>query len=167
MGYRDDDDDREKKSWREIDKMRDRSDHRRGDGGRPRDRQETFLCSDYRKQQYMKKAGKLFGGKKKSSAQDQAAGVVVDAAGTKGFVAKADAYLKKYGPPDDWQALLVLLDHPDPDALERCADHLADRYESRSPAEQKMAVSKLRILSMTSKDPDVIEIARETLAKVE
>jgi hypothetical protein len=158
-GYRDRDD---RPSWKEIDKQRDRSSHRK-ERADPADAAQKVLRSDYRKKQYMKEAGSIFG-KPASPAQDAAGRAVREAAGTPELPAAAKAYLDQFGVPDDWDTLVALLDLPDPDFLELTAARLAALFPARSPAEQRGLVSRLRVLAMSAKDPDLAEVAREALA---
>ena len=167
MGNRDDDD-REKRSWAEIDKMRDR-----GGSGRSRSRSEKndsasdFLHNESRKQQYLKQVEKSLFGKKGSPDDKQARKDLLDAAGKKSFTRKAKAFWDESEEIEDWEVLMAMLDVTDPDLMEAVADRVAALYPDRSPAEQKTAVSKLRIVKMAGKDPDLIEIAGECLAKID
>ena len=60
MGRRDDDEDREKLSWREIDQMRDRSRHVSRE---PKSYRERSLKSEWAKKQHLKEAEKYFLGR--------------------------------------------------------------------------------------------------------
>ena len=62
---RNDDDDREKLSWREIDRQRDRSRHYSSEG---RSFQERTLRSDWAKKQHLREAEKFFLGRKGTEA---------------------------------------------------------------------------------------------------
>ena len=167
MGYRDGtrDDGRERPSWSEIDKMRDRSSHRK-ERRDPRDATQTILQNDSRKKQYLREAGKVLGGKKVSPEQAAAARAVLEAAGTPDFPAAVQAYTAPYGIPDDWHVLVAFLDVTDPDLFEKAAVKLAELYPARSPAEQRVAVSRLRLVALAAKDADLIEIAKEALEKI-
>jgi hypothetical protein len=163
-----DDDEREKRSWNEIDKLRDR-----GGSGRPRSRSErddstsSFLKSESRKQQYLKQVDQGLFGKKSEPARDDAKKVLLGAIGKRTFTAKARAFWEEYTPIHDWEVILALLDVDSPDFLEEICQHLADLFSLRSPAEQKMAISKLRIVKMSAKDPDLSEVAGECLEAID
>ena len=81
MKHRDDEDEREKLSWREIDQMRDRSRHVSGGS---KSYQERTLRSDWAKKQHLKKAEKFFQGRK----------------GTDAYKAADAALHEKYGTPE-------------------------------------------------------------------
>ena len=167
MGYRDGtgDDGRERPSWREIDKARDRSSHRK-ERRDPRDAGGAVLRDDARKKQYLREAGRILGGKKASPEQQAAARAVLDSAGTPEFPAAVQAYVGPFGVPEDWDVLLAFLDVTDPDLFETATEKLAALFPARGPAEQRLALSKLRVVATAAKDADLVEIAREALEKI-
>lgn len=167
MPYRDDDDDREKPSWREIDKRREKSSHRASSKSDRQDNAGELLRSEFRKKQYMKQADKIFGGKKAQPELEKAKKDLLDSAGKRTFQAKAAAFFAEHQDTEDWEVILALLEVTDPDLLEKVADHLVELFPQKSPAEQKTAVSTLRILAMTAKDINLIEIAKETLNRLD
>ncbi len=119
------------------------------------------------KSMYLKEVERLFKGAKGDPAHDKDLQKLHDTFGTKQFKKQAKQYIKKYGLPDDWGALILLLD------LEGEAEIVIDVMEklvqiSRDlPAPKKKGLkSKLRTLSLTAKDAVVAEVAEEILEEI-
>jgi len=160
MGRRDDDDDREKLSWREIDKMRD---HSRHVSGEPKSFRERSLRSDWAKKQHLKEAEKFFLGKKGTDEYKKAYAAVHDKYGSPGFEEAAKKFIQEFGPPDDWGTLILILDAKDPAVARETLAPLKGLYEKRSPIEQKGLKGKLRILAITAKDKNLREEVEKML----
>ncbi|NDY42206.1 hypothetical protein G3N55_05015 [Dissulfurirhabdus thermomarina] len=152
-----------RKSWREIDKMRDRG----GGRGRRRDDRsalERALYDRKLRDQYLKEAERLFQGPKGRPEHGRDLQAVHEAYGTPKFQAAARHYLETYGLPDEWGTLLLFLD------LEGAADVVAQAIEAlcslapeKGPVERKGLEGKLRVLAMTSPEPEVQEAAEAAL----
>ena len=152
-----------KKSWREIDRMKDRSRHTRQDT-EPKSMLERALDDPRLKKLYLKEAEKLFQGPKGTPEHDRALKKLKKSYGKDSFEATARDYVSKYGLPDEWGVLILLLDlenSPDIvcDAMEKASKMVAEK----GPLERTGFLSKLKVLSMTSKDPDISEVAEEIL----
>ena len=160
MGRRDDDDDREKLSWREIDKMRD---HSRHVSGEPKSFRERSLRSDWAKKQHLKEAEKFFLGKKGTDEYKKAYAALHDKYGSPGFEEAAKKFIQEFGPPDDWGTLILILDAKDPTVAREALAPLKGLYEKRSPIEQKGLRGKLKILAMTARDKNLREEAEKML----
>ena len=148
---RQDDEDREKLSWREIDQMRDRSSHRSGG----KSYQERSLRSDWAKKQHLKQADKFFLGKKGTEAYKKAYAALHEKYGTPGFKEAAQKFIQEFGMPDDWGTLLLLMDTDEPAWVRDAIVSLKGMYEKRSPVEKKGFKGKLKILAMTTKDKNL------------
>jgi hypothetical protein len=149
MGRHDDDEDREKPSWREIDQRRDRSFH----VGERKSYQERTLRSDWAKKQHLREAEKFFQGKKGTEAYKKAHAALHDKYGTPQFPKVAQDFLQEFGLPDEWGTLLLLLDYPDPKWAGEALAALKAMYAKRSLIEQKGFKGKVKILGMTTRDP--------------
>lgn len=160
MGRRDDDDDREKLSWREIDKMRD---HSRHVSREPKSFRERSLRDERAKRQHLKEADKYFLGKKGTEEYRKAYAALHDRYGSPGFEEAGRKFIQEFGPPDDWSTLLLLLDAKDPALAKAALGPLKGLYEKRSPIEQKGLKGKLKILLMTAKEKDLREEAEGML----
>jgi hypothetical protein len=163
MGRRDEDDDREKLSWREVDKMRDHSRHVSGDR---KSYQERSLRSDWAKKQHLREAEKFFQGKKGSDSYKRAFTVMNEKYGTPGFKAAAQKFIQEFGMPDDWGTLLLLMDSDEPAWAREALAGLKGMYEKRSPIEQKGFKGKLKILALTARDQDLRKEAGKILEEL-
>ena len=156
-----------KKSWREIDKMRDKSRHTRR-STEPKSMLEKALDDPRLKKLYLKEAEKLFLGPKGTPEHDEALKKLKASYGKRTFEDVAREYVERFGLPDDWGDLILLLD------LEKSPDIVCDAMEkakamldSKGPIEKTGFISKLKVLSMTSKDPDIGEVAEEILESLD
>jgi len=152
MRSRDDDDEREKLSWREIDRMRDHSRH--VEGGR-KSYQERTLRSDWAKKQHLREAEKFFQGRKGTDAYKAADRALHEKYGTADFQEAAKNFLQQFGLPDEWGSLLLVLDFHDPKWVKEGLAALKGMYEKRSLLEQKGFKGKVKVLVMTTADKGV------------
>ncbi len=165
MPRRDDDGDKPRKTWREIDKGRDKSSHTRTSSDRDRERFEK--TSAYTR--YKANLEKVFSGgelsdamrdrldpKGEGKARDAALRKVREAETVAEFAAAVDAMLEKFPLPDDPYLLDRLLDHPKPGPVQLALDQLSQLFEAgklvKPPASLKQ---RLASLELTSDDPDV------------
>jgi hypothetical protein len=156
MGDYRDDDFREKPSWRDRDRKRDRSSHV-GQG-------DFTARSDWVRKEILKGAEKLFqgGGKKKvDPEQEKARNEIHKTVGSKKFEAAVKRFLKEYGVPDDWSTLLLLLDFRDPATVIASIEGLKTLYPKQGLEEQRGFRSKLNIISMTTKDEELRSCAEQ------
>lgn len=156
-----------KRSWREIDKMRDGSSHRPKGKKDERSRLERALENPRLKQLYLKEADRLFQGAKGKPGHSKDIMAIHDAYGTPRFDSVVEKYVEKYGLPDDWATLLLLLDlKKHPNIVCDAIDALCDLAEGKGTVERKGLKSKLRVMSLTARDPDVRETAEMRLAEL-
>jgi len=155
-----DGDEREKLSWREIDRRKDRS--RYAPKEEPKER-ERSPRSEWMKKQYRKEADKLFLGKKGTKKHQKAHADIDRYHGTDQFEAAVKTYLDQYGLPDDWSALSLLLDYPDPEKVKEALTAMRNLYETRTPMEKQGFKAKLDISVMTASDSDLRDFAEEML----
>ena len=156
-----DSDEREKPSWREIDRRRDRSRHvRREESGS----KEKSLRSAWAKERYLKEVDKLFQGEKGSKAHKAALNAIHRTYGTQKFSDSINKYLEKYGIPDDWSTLMLLLDCKEPGTVIQAIQELKTLYPQQGLEEQQGFRSKLNIISMTTKDDELRHCAEEAAA---
>jgi hypothetical protein len=155
-----DDDERERPSWREIDRMRDRSRHV-GRGERPS--KERSLRSTWAKEQYLKEAGKLFQGVKGSKEHKAAVEAIHRSYGTSKFTAAVKKYIQAYGVPTEWGTLLLLLDYKDEEVLAEVIVNLKKLASERTPAEKQGFKNKLEILTFTAQSSRITSLAEAAL----
>jgi len=155
-----DEDEREKLSWREIDKKKDRSPYAPKE--RPEDRPRSEK-SDWRMRQYRKQADKLFMGKKGTQKHQKAHSDIERYHGTDQFEDVARAYVEQYGLPEDWRTLSLLLDYSDPEIVSQVLGAMKNLYETRTSAERQGFKAKVDILAMTASNSDLRDSAEEIL----
>ncbi len=155
-----DEDEREKLSWREIDRRRDRS--RYAPKEEPKERAPSPRA-EWMKKQYRKEADKLFLGKKGTKKHQKAHGDIDRYHGTGQFEEIVKSYLDQYGLPDDWSTLSLLLDYSDPKTVQESLEAMRALYGSRPLMEKQGFKARLDILAMTASDSDLRDFAEEML----
>jgi hypothetical protein len=158
-----DSDEREKPSWREIDRKRDRSRHVSRD---EHSRGEKSLRSTWAKEQYLKEVDKLFQGEKGSKEHKAALNAIHNNYGTSKFAGAVKKYLKKYGIPDDWSTLMLLLDYKGDEVLVQVIEALKEIAPERSPVERQGFKDKLEILAITASSSTIISLAEKVSQKL-
>jgi len=153
-------DEREKPSWREIDRRRDRSRHVSRD---ERSRKEKSLRSTWAKEQYLKEVDKFFAGKKGGKEHKTALNAIHRAYGTSKFASSVKKYLQKYGIPDDWSTLMLLLDYKDDEVLQQVIEVMKVLAPERSAMERHGFKDKLEILSFTTSSSQILSLVESVL----
>jgi hypothetical protein len=157
--YRDEDE-RDKISWREIDRRKDRSPYAPKETPKERERSRR---SDWVIKKYRKEADRLFMGKKGTKKHQKARNDIDRYHGTDQFETAVKAYLDQYGLPDDWSTLSLMLDYSDAEKVLQALAAMKNLYESRSPMEKQGFKAKVDILAMTASDSDLRDFAEEML----
>ena len=155
--YRDDDF-REKASWRDRDRKRDRSRHVSQD-----DLGMGGSSPAWVRKEILKKAEKLFqgnAGKKADPEKEKASNDIHRFYGTDKFSPAVKKYLKQYGLPEDWSTLMLLLDYKDGTVMQEAFGMLQKLYEVQGLEERQGFRSKLNIIAMTPKD-DLVRVVVE------
>lgn len=164
----DDKPERQKRSWREIDKGRDRGGPRKSNDDRERDRFQR--STQYTK--YKQGLDRLFSGGEmpeelrgkldptgENKERDDALKKIRLAEDQKSFAAAVDELLAKYDFPPDAYLLDRALEHPRTEVVLRAMDHLEamiDAGEFKPPASLKL---RLQGLELSADDSDVQERA--------
>lgn len=159
----DDDYENEKPSWRDIDRMKDRSKHVSKDRTESRPKSPK---KEWAQKMYLKEIANLFKGKKASKEHAIALREIHERAGTKKFNTAVKNYLNEYGLPDDWSTLFLLLDYKDTDVVRQAALALKELSAEATLSLREGLKSKLNIIAMTTSDEDLREIAEEILAEL-
>jgi hypothetical protein len=155
-----DEDEREKISWREVDRRKDRSPYAPKEEPEPREKSRR---SEWAMKKYRKEADKLFMGKKGTKKHQKALGDIERYHGTDQFEAAVKAYLDQYGLPEDWSTLSLLLDYSNPEKALEALNAMKNLYESRTLMEKQGFKAKVDILAMTASDRDLRDFAEEML----
>jgi hypothetical protein len=148
-----DSDERDKPSWREIDRRRDRSRHA------SRDDRST-------KEKYLKEVDKFFTGKKGGKEHKTALDAIHRSYGTSKFASSVQKYLQKYGIPDDWSTLMLLLDYKDDDVLAQVIETMRTLVPERSTMERHGFKDKLEILSLTASSSQTISLIENIIKEL-
>lgn len=173
------DDERPRKSWRDIDKQRDRSAHRRDErpaGGRPRDQQR-------RQRTYRDKLDQLFeSGRIGELVSQQAPGEEGGAQGEQrikllrqlnaaegrdAISAAVDAYVAHFDLPRDVDVLAKVLEHRNPDLQLKALTALLEMVDQQKPRRARAVVGQLKLIRDTAEDPDLIPLAEQLLEKLD
>jgi|UniRef100_A0A7C3V8C7 hypothetical protein len=155
------DNDRERPSWREIDQRRDRP--RRREPGAPRLPKKQ---AEMVRQLALRQAEALFQGKRGRPEYQKALKELEAAHGTKKFPGVARKFVAEYGLPAEWGALNLLLDYPEAPVVLEVLTALRAQWEGRSRVEQQGFGGRLRVLALTSRDQEVRRRAEELLASL-
>jgi hypothetical protein len=153
-------DEKPKKSWREIDKMRDRS----GGGSSrrdARDREKFESSTGYTK--YKTNLDRLFSGglAGQPPEQDEEQKKLYAIEDVKAFYAAATEYLKKNALPEDPRVLDRLLTHPDEDIQEKALTRLEELYKAGTLKVPPALSQRLASVEIDSGDPRIRKRAAE------
>ncbi len=129
---------------------------------------ERALEDSTLKKQYLKEADKLFMGSRGRPEHDRELKKLNNSYGKKSFRKNALEYVKKYGIPEEWGALIMLLDLKDtPDLVCDVIDRLVDMAGKGCTSSERSGLeSKLQIMEMTEADPEIQEAAQEALSRL-
>ncbi len=155
-----DEDERDRISWREIDRRKDRSPYAPKEPPKFKDRSRR---SEWMMKRYRKEADRLFMGKKGTKKHQKALSEIDHYHGTDRFDEVVKDYLDQYGLPDDWNTLSLMLDYSDPEKVLEVLDMMKGLYEARTPVEKQGFRAKLDILAMTTNNSDIRDFAEEML----
>lgn len=155
-----DEDERDKISWREIDRRKDRSPYAPKEEPKPREKSRR---AEWMMRKYRKEVDKLFMGKKGTKKHQKAMEEIDRYHGTLQFDTAVKAYLDQYGLPDDWSTLSLLLDYSDGGKVVEALTAMKNLYDNRTPVEKQGFKAKVDILAMTASDSDLREYAEEIL----
>jgi hypothetical protein len=153
-----DSDEKDKPSWREIDRGRDRSRHVSRDES---SRQEKSLRSTWVKEQYLKEVDKIFQGTKGGKEHKKALDAIHRHYGTSKFGSAVKKYLKEYGLPEDWSTLMLLLDYKDEEVGLQAIESLKALAPERTLVETQGFRDKLEILAITGSSSRLISLAEK------
>lgn len=170
------DDDRPRRSWREIDRAKDRSVHRKderpeGIGGRQKGQRrersyraaldrlfESGKIADLMELQTGEKAGK--GGDTQSANRIKMQAKIRDAIDRETLSKEVDAYVEKFGDlPEEIDLLARVIEHRDPsrqfDAMQRIEGRLAQERPRRTRA----MIGQLKMIRDIGDDPELTDLA--------
>ena len=157
-------DDRPKRSWSEIDKLRDGTARR--EERRPRGKAAEARAQNAT-EQYLKQAGSaLFSEGKRGGAEgDALAKAVLEAHGSPDFDAACAAYLEDQGPPEDERLIGALLDARDPEIRTAALRGLEAALDGGRFEPERALRNRVRGLA-EELDDRIAEAAEDVLAKL-
>lgn len=156
-----DEDEKERPSWRDIDRKKDRSKHVAEDRSAFRPKSAK---AQWAQKQYLKEVENLFKGKKASKEHAIAHETIHKYSGTSKFNTAVKKYIEEYDLPDDWSTLFLLLDYKDLSVVKRVIATLKEKAQEETLNVKEGLKSKLRIIAMTTPDSELKEIAEEAVA---
>jgi len=152
----------EKKTWREIDKSRDRGAQRKSTI--KKSSLEKALEDPVKKKFYLQEAERLFMGKKGTSKHDKDLTSLHEAYGKADFDKKAKKYIEKYGMPHEWSDLMLLLDiKKETDIVINSLNAIKELLPQKGIMEKKGLKGKLKVLEMSHPESEIRETAKEFL----
>lgn len=155
-----------KKSWKEIDRKRDR---KKGAGNRKDERSnlERALEDPRMKERYLQEAEKLFMGAKGRPKHSKDLMAIHESYGRTRFLSTVRNYVDTYGMPNDWGALLLILDiKNDSELVCKAIESLCKLVGEKGTVERRGLESKLRVLSLTARDAEICETAKTQLTEL-
>lgn len=157
------DEERERLSWREIDRLRDGSRHRRRE---PRATERRPSQQEKIRREALKQAEALFAKKQQRPEYRKALAALEAQRSTPGFQSAARNFLAEFAQPEDWRGLMLFLDYDDPEVVVAVLDKLRELLPTASLVELQGLKGKLRTLALTSRSPAIKTQAAALLASL-
>jgi hypothetical protein len=159
MSPKQDDEERERLSWREIDQRRDGSRHR----GKTPPPVPKVQAESIRKQA-LAQAEALFKGKRIRPEYQTDLKKLEAGHGSKRFPALAKKFLEEYGLPEEWGALTRFLDYDDIPTVLAVLQAMVSQLEKRSRVEKQGFKGRVQVMALTDPHPEVRRAAEDILA---
>lgn len=171
-------DDRPRKSWREIDKAKDRSAHRKDEKPSAGEKQSTQRSQ----KTYRSKLDQLFeSGKVGELLEDKEFSDVnsggqsrikmlrkiTSAEDPKSITKAVDEYLASFELPDDVDVLAKILEHREPDRQKEAMQRLLGLIDEFHPRRMRAFIGRLKFIRDVGDDPEMTDLAVKLLEKVE
>ena len=168
--------DRPKKSWREIDRKKDRSTHRPEErpqaGGPRRQRSQKSYRAALDRLFESGKIGELIDEPPKDDASPEDEGRLkllrkIKAAEGRGVVDAVDAYVAHYELPLDADVLAKVLEHRNPTRQLEALEKLIELTDQETPRRSRAIVGQLKLIRDTGDDPELIDLAKRLLDRLD
>lgn len=151
-------------SWREIDRKKDRSYY--ADDGRSERDQERPKVDRWRNSTLSKEFDRLFMGKKGSKEYQDLVVKINESLGTPEFSKLCDKFREENGMPDDWDLLILFLEHDDHGVVEEALKILRPLAAEKQNSKRERLKSQLEILEMTAKTDTLRALVEEILQEL-
>jgi hypothetical protein len=160
------DEGKEKLTWSERDKLKDKSNHVSRD--KSEYQKKSSAKEEWAKKQYLKEAEKIFSGEEeKTEEEKKAMQKISDHYGKNTFNSTVGKFIKKYGIPNSWETLMLILDYKDQRIVEKALNALRGLMAESSAAEREGFKSRVKILAMTAENDELQELAQEIADELE
>lgn len=147
------DEERERLSWREIDRRRDGSRHARQEP-KPTGRRQLQQQEKVRRQA-LQQAEALFAGKQQRPNYKKALAALEAKRATAEFQSAAAKFLAEFDLPEDWRGLMLFLDYADPAVVVAALGRLKTLAPNVGMVEIQGLKGKLRTLSLISRSDEI------------
>jgi hypothetical protein len=156
---------RERRSWSEIDKLKDRSGHRKPDRG---ENQQDRLRDKRAMSQYKAQLDKLFTpGKKNMDDEDTPKLKKLREISDRGeFIKAANKFLQDSSLPNQWEDLENFLRHDDPELLSETINRMEGLLSEQSQTAQENFQKDLHLIEMTTRDKVLRKQVSKLLRKI-
>ncbi|HEY3278034.1 MAG TPA: hypothetical protein VGJ94_15555 [Syntrophorhabdaceae bacterium] len=154
--------DDERPDWREIDRKRDRS----GGGGGSKEPKKERLTDRWKAGRVKEALDRIFMGEKGTPEHDKAYRKLHNAYGSERFGKTVNAYIEKYGPPDDVPTLILVLDAKDSEIMEKVFERFKSVYGGLSGRHKEDILRKLSIMALSDKSKEVRMKAGELMEEL-
>lgn len=154
-------DEKEKKSWSERDRQKDRSNPYSKPSTQPSklSYQDKKLTSEAKKN-----LEKLFSTSKVSKEKKKDLDAILGARGTPEFYKKIDHYLDTHGIPLEWDAQMIVFDHNKSDRVIELLKEMKKQILRFSASEKEILIQKLKIMELSCFDQGLYEQIQEMKA---
>jgi len=184
------DDERPRRSWRDVDRQKDRSAHRKeerrdGDRGPRGPRREKSYRAALDRLFESGKIAELVQQKDPTAAAEQggenrikALAAIRNATGRDELTAALDAFVAKFGAaeegggrlaalPDDMEVLGQALQHRDPNVQLEAMERIDALLERERPKRTRAMLGLLRMIRDVDEDPDLTRLAKRLIERLE
>lgn len=135
-------------SWRDIDNKKDKSSYSSGD--KPKANKTAKAVVESAKKEYLKEINQMFSGIKGSKEFSEEFELLKKSIRKPDFVELFGTFEKKYGFPDDWDFLMLLLDRTEENFVTGAIERLLKQSITRKESTKNLFYQKLRLLEMTT-----------------
>ncbi len=154
---------RKKRSWREIDKLKDASGLSKLRKKREKEEKTSPTEDKKIKDKYLKELEKLFSSKNDTEKEERLK-KLHHLVGKREFKKLVLEFYEKFGLPDEARDLLLFLDIDEKELLLKVLDKIKDNFSNYNLQERQGMIAKLKSLSLSLKD-EILSFKVEKLLK--
>lgn len=150
-----------KKSWKELDLMRDRGVKTERKKGAMELRAEALASKAAKKE-----LEQLFSNSKVSKEKKARLEEIRSLRGKPEFYEKISKYCEEFGIPVEWDAQILALDHRDQNLVFKVLEQLEVTAPKENMEMQKLILQKLKVMEVSTFDPQMIDRLQKVKAKL-